>query len=94
VSVSLTQAVVVFTQVLRFLILARVIMSFFIRDGNNPIFRALYALTEPLLRPIRKLLERSPMGGRGGMMLDLSPLVALILISLFEMVLLRAITGV
>jgi YggT family protein len=50
-----------------------ILVSWLPIDPYNPIVRILYALTEPLLEPIRALLPR--MGG-----LDLSPLVAWFLI--------------
>ena len=51
-----------------YVILARVLMSWFNPSPNNPIVNAIYRLTEPVLGPIRRLLP--PMGG-----FDLSPLV-------------------
>jgi YggT family protein len=55
------------------ILLIRVLVSWLPIDPYNPIVRVLYTLTEPLLEPIRSLLPR--VGG-----LDLSPLVAYILI--------------
>jgi len=51
-----------------YVILARVLMSWFNPSPKNPIVNAIYRLTEPVLGPIRRLLP--PMGG-----FDLSPLV-------------------
>jgi len=51
-----------------YVILARVLMSWFNPSPNNPIVDAIYRLTEPVLGPIRRLLPS--MGG-----FDLSPLV-------------------
>ncbi len=62
---------------IRLLILAiffRAILSWFIRDPNNPIVRVLDQITEPVLEPLRRIIPR--MG-----MMDLSPLVAIILLS-------------
>ena len=56
-------------QVYQMILVARVLMSWIPNlDPNNPIARALYQLTEPVLAPIRSALP--PMGG-----IDLSPLV-------------------
>lgn len=55
------------------ILLIRVLVSWLPIDPYNPIVRILYTLTEPLLEPIRSLLPR--VGG-----LDLSPLVAFLLI--------------
>ena len=51
-----------------YVMLARVLMSWFNPNPNNPIVDAIYRLTEPVLSPIRRMLP--PMGG-----FDLSPLV-------------------
>ncbi|MCH8949971.1 MAG: YggT family protein [Chloroflexi bacterium] len=62
---------------IRLLILAiffRAILSWFVRDPNNPIVRVLDQITEPVLEPLRRIIPR--MG-----MMDLSPLVAIILLS-------------
>ncbi len=59
------------------LILARVLMSWFVKDLRNPIAMFIYQITEPILAPIRNLLKKL---GIGGSMLDFSPIVALLLI--------------
>ena len=51
-----------------YVILARVLISWFNPNPYNPIVDAIYRLTEPVLAPIRRILP--PMGG-----FDLSPLV-------------------
>jgi YggT family protein len=53
------------------LIIARVIISWIANQSRHPIIPLVYQLTEPVLKPISKLLP--PMGG-----FDLSPLIALI----------------
>jgi YggT family protein len=66
------------------LLLARVIMSWipFSRDGvMGKIFGVLSAFTEPIISPIRRLIQRSPLGG-GGMMIDFSPMLAFLAIRL------------
>lgn len=59
-------------------IILRVIMSWLMPLGQNPAFYLLYAITEPLLRLIRRLLP--PL-----MMLDFSPLVAMLLLKVLVM---------
>ena len=62
---------------IRLLILAiffRAILSWFIRDPSNPIVRVLDQITEPILEPLRRIIPR--MG-----MMDISPLVAIVLLS-------------
>jgi len=60
-----------------FVLLARVLITWFQVDPYNPIVQVLYRLTEPLLAPIRRLL---PSAG----MLDLSPIVGFIVIRVVE----------
>jgi YggT family protein len=60
-----------------FVLLARVLISWFQVDPYNPIVRVLYQLTEPILAPIRRLLPST------GMM-DFSPIIAFIVIRLAE----------
>ncbi len=55
------------------IIIIRAIISWVNPDPYNPIVRFLYQITEPVLRPIRKIIP--PIGG-----LDFSPLVALLII--------------
>ena len=55
------------------LLIARVIVSWIANQSSHPLIPLIYQLTEPVLRPIGRLLP--PMGG-----VDLSPLFALIAI--------------
>ena len=61
-------------------ILIMVIISWVNPGGHNPAIGILYSLTEPLLRPARRLIP--PMGG-----LDLSPMVVMIGLVLLKMLL-------
>lgn len=76
-----------------FVIVVRAIISWVNPDPYNPIVRALYRLTEPVLYPIRRMLSRS-IGNRmsfrsmGGVGIDFSPFVAIILLLIFRRVLL------
>lgn len=72
------RALLMFIQVIYFLIIGRAIMSWFIKDLSNPIARFLYEITEPLLAPIRALLQTL---GLGGTMFDFSPLVLFLLLN-------------
>jgi YggT family protein len=70
-------------QVLYWLIIARVILSFF-RSPSNPVTRFIYEVTEPVLVPFRRIL---PKGG----MIDFSPFLAILSLSLLELLLLNII---
>jgi YggT family protein len=70
-------------------IFARVILSWFPITPGTPLAsaaRLLYALTEPVLGPIRRVLPPMRLGGMG---LDLSPIIVLIGIQIISSALLR-----
>ncbi|GAB1367145.1 MAG TPA: YggT family protein [Candidatus Cloacimonas sp.] len=75
---TLTGSIVFFLariiQVYNFLILARVLASWVVRDPSNQIYHFLYSITEPMLGRIRRVL---PMMG-----LDLSPIIAYFILNL------------
>lgn len=73
-------------RVIDFVILIRVILSWIPISRDNPILRLVYALSEPLLYPIRQLIKKSPLGD--GMMVDFSPVILLLLLQLIQRVLL------
>jgi YggT family protein len=64
-----------------YILLARVLVSWFPIDPYNPLVQILYRLTEPLLAPIRRLLPQTGM-------LDFSPIVGFIAILLAEQIVL------
>ena len=64
-------------------ILARVILSWFPNVSyNNPIVQLVYALTEPILSPIRRVLPKTGL-------FDFTPMVAIIIIFIVQQVLLQ-----
>jgi len=78
---TLKLTLLLFIRAIYFIIIARAIMSWFIRDLGNPIARFLYEITEPLLSPIRGILQRL---GLGGTMFDFSPLVLFLLLQMLS----------
>ena len=64
-----------------FAIFARAIVSWFPVDPNGPIVRALDSVTEPILEPLRRVVPRVGM-------IDITPMVAIVLISVIQRVLL------
>ncbi|MCL2200276.1 MAG: YggT family protein [Defluviitaleaceae bacterium] len=88
---ALIRTVEVFFTVLYIMLFARIILSWF-PMSNNRLLDLLYAFTEPVLAPIRRLVHRSPLGGPG-MVLDFSPLIAFILIRLIRNVLVGFLIG-
>ena len=67
---------------------ARIVLSWFPLSPNTvmaSVFSFLYTITEPVLGPIRRML---PPVGVGGMGLDLSPLIVILVL---QLVVLRAV---
>jgi YggT family protein len=75
-------------QAYEFLILIRVILSWVNVNPYQPAVRILYQITDPVLEPLRKLIP--PIGG----MLDISPVVALILLEILHRVLVTLLAGI
>ena len=74
----LTQAVVnLIFETLWWVILGRVLMSWFDPSGNYRISRILYDMSEPILAPARRILPT--FGG-----VDWSPLVTMIVLNLLQ----------
>jgi len=71
------------TYVLTALIFFRAILSWFPIDPRNPLVTLLYELTEPILAPLRNVIPRIGM-------IDITPLVAIILIQIIGQALIRA----
>ena len=68
-----------------FAIFARAIVSWFPVDPNGPIVRALDSVTEPILEPLRRVVPRVGM-------IDITPMVAIVLIIVIQRVLLAGAT--
>ena len=66
-----------------FAIFGRVIMSWVSPRGGDPLSNLLIQITEPILQPIRRVIPS--MG-----MFDLTPMVALILLTIIQRVLVSA----
>ena len=92
IGLILIMALGVFYDLLSFAILIKCILSWFPINHNNIICRIIDALTEPILGPIRRMMQRSPLGG--GMMLDFSPVIAYILMSIVYSILRQAIYAI
>jgi YggT family protein len=69
--------------ILIFAIVGRALLSWFNLGPSNPIVRLLYEITEPILAPMRRVI---PMIG----MLDISPIVAILLLSFMQNLILQA----
>lgn len=63
--------------------LARAIISWLPVDEDNPIVSFLYAVTEPVVAPVRTLIER--FGWFEGLPIDMSFMITFMLLSILEM---------
>jgi YggT family protein len=73
-------------QVLWLAILGRVLLSWVDRGGQMRISQFLFEITEPIIGPVRRIMPNTGM-------IDFSPMVALILLSLLRNILLGALQG-
>jgi len=60
-------------------ILVRALISWVSPDPYNPIVRFLVLVTEPVLRPLRRLVPPSKLGG-----IDISPLLAILILQFLK----------
>lgn len=74
---SIGGALAALIQLLILAILARAVMSWFVRDPDNPVMQVLNSITDPVLQPLRRIMPRT------GMM-DFTPLIAIILLSIIS----------
>lgn len=67
------------------IIIFRAVLSWVYVPSLHQVVRVLYRLTEPVLRPIRRLVPPSKVGG-----LDISPLIAALLVVFVDSVLVNS----
>ena len=72
---------------LGFAIIARALVSWLPIDRYHPIIRVLDQITEPILAPLRRHIP--PVGG----MMDITPIVALILIQILQAIVHRVLVN-
>jgi YggT family protein len=81
----LASAIGIFSQVLTFIVLAYVILSYFM-DPYHPVRAFINRLVEPLLAPIRRVV---PLVG----MMDFSPVILIILVQFISDILVKILVG-
>jgi YggT family protein len=72
--------------ILQFAIIVRALMSWFNPSESNPIARIVYEITEPVLGPLRKIVPKIGM-------IDITPIVAILLMQVIESVLVSTLRG-
>ena len=65
-------------QIINILIIIRVLLSWFNINYYNQYVRILYRITEPILAPLRNLFSSNNLG------VDLSPMIAIIVLNLIK----------
>jgi YggT family protein len=84
---SLLGLVLSLLDIYSWVVIIRSLISWVNPDPYNPIVQVLGKLTEPLLRPLRKLVPPYKLG------LDLSPLILLLLIQLVKYTIVYSVNG-
>lgn len=77
----IAQLTFTFIQILTWAIIARSLLTWFPIDQGSTIYQALYRVTEPIIDPIRRVLPNAGM-------IDLSPLVAILMLIVLGQVIL------
>ena len=96
----LATAIHYFSNLLILLIFVRAILSWFPEPKSNGTLRMIYfgllrlahTMTDPITNPIRRLIQKSPLGGPG-MVLDFSPIIAFFLIRFVSGILIQLVRG-
>lgn len=70
-------------EVLNWLIIIRVLLSWIRHDPYHPIIKFIYEITEPILAPFRRLIPIRP-----GMPIDWSPFIAILVLQFVERIVL------
>jgi len=79
---NLITAIEWFFNVLYVVLFIRILLSWFPHSRGRFAFY-IYRITEPILSPVRKVIQRSPLGGPG-MMIDFSVIFTLLLMFLLR----------
>ena len=72
--------------ILQFAIIIRALMSWFNPSPDNPIVRLVSEITEPVLAPLRRIVPRIGM-------IDITPIVAILLMNVIETMLRQTLRG-
>lgn len=85
---AMLQLVISILDIYTWVVIIRALLSWVSPDPYNPIVQILARLTEPLLRPLRRLVPPHKLGG-----LDLSPLLLILVIQLVKYTLVYTVAG-
>jgi YggT family protein len=83
-SYTVYRAIDIVITVVQYSIFARVIVSWLPISRENQLIKLLYQVTEPILAPIRTIIQKSAFGKN--MMFDFSPIIAFLLLGVLRSV--------
>lgn len=69
-----------FLNIIVYMILVRAVLSWFVKDLNNPIVRFLFEVTDPLLNPFRIIQNKLGITGS----IDFSPILLFLVIEMLK----------
>jgi len=75
-------AIAIVLEIMNWAIFARAIISWLPISRESGVVNVLYQITEPILAPIRSIIQKSAFGQN--MMVDFSPIIAFLLIRLIQ----------
>jgi YggT family protein len=81
--VAVAQVINIVLTIYMWIIIIRALISWVSPNPYNPIVRFLYRMTEPVLRPVRRII---PLGGIG---IDFSPIIVILVIYFLKLFLVR-----
>ena len=85
---SLVRLLISVLDIYALVIIVAALISWVNPDPYNPIVRLLYKLTEPVFKPLRMLVPPRKLGG-----LDISPILALLIIQLVRYTIIYTVVG-
>lgn len=94
-AIVILKALNILMYIIQGILFVRILFSWIRVDSLSRLIEILYHLTEPILAPIRVMVKHSIFGDRkGGLTIDISPLIAFIFLQFIQLFILRMITYV
>ena len=79
---TLVRTFTILLDIMFFGIVIRSLLSWLPLSKANPVVRIIYQITEPILEPIRRLIEKTSFGKNS--VIDVSPVIALLIIMILR----------
>lgn len=88
--ITVGQAIGIVFDIAEYAILARIILSWFVRDEKNPFAMVLAVLTDPIIKPVSNGMKKLGLQTGG---LDFTPLFSVILLRVLRMLVFQLLNG-